>query len=353
MRAEAVVGCLLGTAVGDALGLPLESLSRRRGLRLFPHTERYQFLFGRGMFSDDTEHACMTAQALLVSGGNPARFLRSLSWRLRFWLLSLPLGTGRATLRSCVKLWLGFSPKNSGVWSAGNGPAMRAPILGICYGHDPSKLAELVLASTRLTHIDPKAYAGALAIAGAAHFSARSPAEPIPFAEYFGWLRSHLAETPSDLLDLIERARTSADAGESTEQFAEALGLQRGVSGYINHTVPVVLHAWMRHPDDFRSAVQAMIRCGGDTDSTAALAGAIVGARVGKDGIPPEWLSGLCEWPRSVRWIERLGKTLAEALAAGEARRPVPLSVFGLLARSLFFDFVVMSHVVRRMFPPY
>src|SRR6185436_14806633 len=114
---------LLGCAVGDSIGLPREGLSPRRAQRLFgsgPLTHR--LVFGRGMISDDTEHACMTMQALLASNGDVDRFRRSLAWRLRGWLVTLPAGIGWATLRSIVKLWLGFS---GGVSSAGNGPAMR------------------------------------------------------------------------------------------------------------------------------------------------------------------------------------------------------------------------------------
>src|SRR5690242_17947246 len=48
---RALTGCLTGTAVGDALGLPTEGLSPRRARRLFPDVDRYHFLFGRGMFS--------------------------------------------------------------------------------------------------------------------------------------------------------------------------------------------------------------------------------------------------------------------------------------------------------------
>src|SRR5262245_22062479 len=106
LNPEAVVGCLLGTAVGDAVGLCAEGLSRRRLRRLYPDLDGPRFLFGRGMISDDTEHACMTAQALIVSGGDPERFLRSLGWRLRGWFLALPAGVGRATAGACVKLLL-------------------------------------------------------------------------------------------------------------------------------------------------------------------------------------------------------------------------------------------------------
>src|SRR5262245_58283967 len=171
---DAIVGCMLGMAVGDALGLPCENLSARRLLRLFPHLDRYQFFFHRGMFSDDTEHACLTAQALLVSGGDLVKFRRDLAKRLRWWAAGLPAGTGRATARACAKLWLGWSPERSGVWSAGNGPAMRAPILGVCLGSDRERLKEFVRASTRMTHTDPKAECGALAVAWAAHRAADS-----------------------------------------------------------------------------------------------------------------------------------------------------------------------------------
>ena len=59
---RAVTGCLLGTAVGDALGLACEGLSKARQRRLYPDLAGYHFLFGRGMTSDDTEHTCMLAR---------------------------------------------------------------------------------------------------------------------------------------------------------------------------------------------------------------------------------------------------------------------------------------------------
>ena len=61
---DAVLGALLGCAVGDAIGLPYEGLSKRRGIRLLGAPDRHRFLFGRGMVSDDTEHTCMVAMAL-------------------------------------------------------------------------------------------------------------------------------------------------------------------------------------------------------------------------------------------------------------------------------------------------
>jgi hypothetical protein len=156
-----------------------------------------------------------------------------------------------------------------------------------------------------------------------------------------------------ELCDLIHRAAESVAANQPTEMFADELGLARGVTGYMLHTVPVVLHAWLCFPDDFRATVQAVLRCGGDADTTAALAGALAGARLGSAGIPPEWRRGLCEWPRDLRWMSRLGRELAKSIAEGKPGRGVPLSILGIVSRNFLFDLTVLIHVFRRLLPPY
>src|SRR5947208_17098322 len=110
--ARSLTGCLTGTAVGDALGLPHEGLSPRRTRRLFPDVDRYHFLFGRGMFSDDAEHACMAAQSVLAGGIDGVAFRRQLACRLRWWHVSAALGIGQATLLSWLKLCVMFSPNS-------------------------------------------------------------------------------------------------------------------------------------------------------------------------------------------------------------------------------------------------
>jgi ADP-ribosylglycohydrolase len=350
MQPSAIVGAILGTAVGDALGLPYENLSRRRVGR-WGTPDRYHFLFGRGMTSDDTEHTCMVAQSLIVSAGRPELFARDFARRLRWWLLGMPAGIGRATLRACVKLWLGFGPQSSGVFSAGNAPAMRAAILGAAV-EDPQALRVLVRVCTRLTHTDPRAEHGALVVALAAML-ARSQ-EDIRGNFLLEGLRSWIPEeSAAKLLALLGNAVRSVEAGETTEDFAASQGWGRKVTGFVNQTVPVAVHAWLRHPRDYRAAVTAVIRCGGDTDTAAAIVGGIVGAAVGKEGIPPEWLTRLAEWPRTVAWMERLGGRLTEVLRSGQPGEALPVSVAGLFARNVFFLVVVLVHVFRRWLPPY
>ena len=359
-REESIVGCLLGTAVGDALGLACEGLSKQRQAKMFPDIARYHFVFGKGMVSDDTEHTCMVAQALLVAAGDREIFIRSLAWRFRWWLLGLPAGIGFATLRAILKLWLGFPGTRSGVFSAGNGPAMRSALLGVCYGEHAEQLCAFVHAATRMTHTDPKAELGALAVALAAHMAGTHAGKSISAHEYCRRFEQLLKEShPSlekeciEFFRLIEGVCKSIAKGESTERFAETLGLHHGVSGYINHTLPVVLHAWVSHQHDFRDAVLSVIHCGGDTDTTAAIVGAITGAGVGKEGIPQDWLDNLWEWPRSTNWLERLGTHLEHGLQTKRKQKALRLPLAGILARNLVFLLLVLSHGLRRAFPPY
>jgi ADP-ribosylglycohydrolase len=342
--AEAAAGSLLGTAVGDATGLPCEGLSRRRQQRMFRSLEGYSLLPGRGMVSDDTDHACIVAQALAASGGDARKFSSSLAWRLRFWFLGLPAGIGFATLRAILKLWLFIPPRYAGVFSAGNGPAMRSALLGVAFADDEKSMIEHVLACTRITHTDPKAAYGALAVAVAARVAMRG-------GNYLEELKRVLGPEGDEMLQLARKAVEAKT--QSTEAFAAGIGCEKGVSGYMYHSVPVALHAWLAHPRDLEAAVGAAIRCGGDTDTVAAITGSIVGAGVGRAGIAPARLEKLWDWPRGVAWMDRAARNAIAAVAAKERR--APLFVFGplILLKNLFFIVVVLLHGFRRLAPPY
>ena len=301
------------------------------------------------MGSDDTEHTCMVAQALIRSGGDVALFKKDFSKRLRYWLLRLPAGIGWGTLRAILKLWFGFS---RGVFSAGNGPAMRSAILGVCYGNDIPRLKQFVKASTELTHTDPKAYWGALSVALAAFFASQEKmGSP---EEYLEHLKEVLAdENAQDYILLIQQVVQSITQHQSIVEFAQQLGLEKGVSGYIFHTVPMVIRVWLNFPDSYHEALIHMIRLGGDTDTTAAILGAIIGARVGKEGIPDLWLKQLRDWPCNKKWIESLGNQLTQTVFTGEAQIPQSLSFVKLILRNFFFMAIVLLYGFRRLLPPY
>jgi ADP-ribosylglycohydrolase len=351
-KTDQVVGSLLGAAVGDALGLPYEGLSARRARSMLGAPVRYRLLFARGMVSDDTEHACMTAQALLVAGDDVGKFRISLAWRLRWWFLGLPAGIGFATLRSILRLWVGVPSTRNGVFSAGNGPAMRAGILGSAIG-DTEKLKPFVIASTRLTHSDPKAEFGACAVALAAQMASSSSSRQVDGAEYHACLVSFLPPDAHELLRLIESAVVSVESRQSTPAYARQIGLERGVTGNMYHTVPVAIHAWLAHQLHFEGAVVSAIECGGDTDTVASIVGAIAGAACGKDGIPEPWRKNLVEWPRSATLIETLGARLGASVDAGRAGDEVALFIPAVVLRNVVFLVVVLFHGFRRLLPPY
>ncbi len=349
-KENSIIGCLLGTAVGDALGLPMEGLSKRRQRKMFPNIDGYHFVFGKGMVSDDTEHTCMVAQAIIASGGNEKCFARDLAWRMKIWMLGLPAGVGFATLRAILKLWVGFSPENSGVFSAGNGPAMRSSIIGVCYGNHRDKLKNLVKISTRITHTDPKAEYGALAVALAAHMASEYKEDPYVYLQE---LENILDPGADEFITLIKKAVDSATAGQSTETFASDLGLGNGISGYIYHTVPVVLHAWFRHPEDYMSGIREAILCGGDTDTVAAILGGIVGATVGRGGIPNDMIKNLWGWPITPQWMESLGTALVNVISEDKSIGVPGYNYLSSLLRNLYFLTIVLCHGFRRIFPPY
>jgi ADP-ribosylglycohydrolase len=311
MDDERLTAVLLGTAVGDALGLPFEGMSRRRVRRFL---SRYPlgrgFRLARSAVSDDTDHACLVARALLSSRGEPESFARELGRGLRWWLLSLPAGIGWATLRGIVRLWLGYAPAKSGVRSAGNGPAMRAAPIGVLFSEDEPRLRALVRASTLLTHSDPRAFDGALAVALTAGAASRGrdhgPSPRVVLEQVAARLDD------GEMADLVRRAAAHWPAG--AEIFADELGLADGVSGFVNHTVPLALLCWARHPRNAEAALGEVIALGGDTDTTAAIVGALCAASAGKSCLPAAWLPEAEAWPRSVSWLRVFSLLMRRAL---------------------------------------
>ena len=350
MELEAhILGCIFGTAVGDAIGLPREGLSRQRAAKMFGNPPlRHALIAGRGLCSDDTEHTVMVAQALIASGAEPEAFQRDLARRFRGWFLRLPAGVGLGTLRACLKLWLGFGPTRSGVRSAGNGPAMRAALLGVV-ARDDEHLAQLVAAGTRLTHTDPRALQGAHLIAAAARLATTH--EQLAPAEVYATLRP--LATDDGLRDGLDQGSAAISENLPATDLANRMGLNRGVGGFVNHTVPVALYCWLKHRGSLRDAVEAAVCLGGDTDTVAAIVGALAGAELGPDAIPGEWIDGLAEWPATPHWLGELAASLAVHGAHASSDAPPNVGAARLFLRNVIFLPIVLFHGFRRLLPPY
>jgi ADP-ribosyl-[dinitrogen reductase] hydrolase len=362
-KQRSIIGCLLGTAVGDALGLPYKKLSRNRIYQAYTPIKGHALILKKGMISDDTERTCMVVQSLLVSGGDNTKFAHYLAWQLRFWLLGLPTGINLSTLKAAFKLLMGYTPQTSGVNSAGNSAIMGSAIIGVCYGYNPSKLLELVNTATIITHNHPKAELGAIAVAVAAYLASRQPV--VKPQEYYQTLKQYLSnlsnsttkslsiETTAFLI-LIEQVCISVDQHESGVTFASKLANNNhGISDYVYDTVAVVIQVWLRNQDNYSYGVREIIYLGGDTNTTAAILGGIIGASVGVAGIPTKWLDDIIDFPRSINWIESLGERLAQSVTDGISQPPLSLAIYAIPFRNFLFLIVILFHGFYRLLPPY
>lgn len=346
-RQSHILGCILGTAVGDAIGLPREGLSARRAERMFGASPlSHRFLLGRGMCSDDTEHTVMLGLALLASEGEPQRFAVEFARRLRWWFARIPAGIGLGTAQACLRLWLGVRPDRSGVKSAGNGSAMRSAILGLI-ARDEQHVKQLVQASTAVTHTDPRAHEGAIVVANLSRWVCVEERERAPLDDV-------LTEGVQDgqLRNNLLLAMQAAQEGVTPQEFAKQLGQPKGISGFVNHTVPAAVYCWLAHRGSFRDAVEAAVGLGGDSDTVAAITGALTGTELGAFAIPEDWLDNLREWPCSVQWMTRLAEALAQQQAGGSPASPRYSGALAL-SRNVLFTSVVLLHGFRRLLPPY
>jgi ADP-ribosylglycohydrolase len=300
------------------------------------------------MVSDDTEHTFMVGQSLLEAPDDALAFQQRLARRLRWWLVGLPAAVGFATLRSILKLWVGFSSTRSGVMSAGNGPAMRSAILGVYFADAPVCRHQFVCASTEITHRDVRAAIAAQAVAEVGAWMAKQEED----IEALWKSLTDLSELPT-WRGLIAQLREALAKHSRVRHFARELGADGGVSGYALQSVPVAIYAALLHRDDFERALTEAIACGGDTDTVAAVVGALVGARLGTQRIPEVWRRGIAEWPRSLAVAGRIAERLDQQTSARSPLGPVRYFWPAIPLRNLLFLWVVLAHGLRRLLPPY
>lgn len=341
-RRQKYAGILWGTAVGDSLGLPAEGISRKKLKQQGWHNNwKQRLILGHGMLSDDTEHTLMVVECLTAHSGDVDAFQRALAKKMRWWLLALPSGVGLATARALLKLLVGFPPSRSGVFSAGNGPAMRSAIIGAYFSETPEQIEPYVRAATELTHTDPKALVGALAIAYCA-------ATPNDTSNCWQELNALAEIEPTDWPQILHTLQTALAKNLSISDFLKHLQISNGVTGYMYHTVPVVLFAWFKWYDStemFKTTMVEVLNCGGDTDTTGAIIGALAGAKEGTNHIPDEWVSKIADWPRGASLINKHIASLANNTPACP-----PRWIF-CITRNLIFLFIVLFHGLRRLFP--
>jgi len=352
-RRKSIEGLLFGIAVGDALGLAYEGLSRRQILRrLRRRPPRYALLPNRGFGSDEIQMAGMTGQAILRSVCKSENFLDSLAWSFRWWFIGLPFGIGLGTAKACLKLWLGFNPENSGSRSAGNGPAVRALVIGsTLIGTDvESRIERWCQLSSMLTHKAPQATAGSILLGQAA---AIAIIEKFDAPQRVDILDQLIELSRSDeITNLLKKIRPWLETHQSPARVAKKLGWKKGISGYMPHSLTMAIYCWLRYHDDFAKAVYSAVRLGGDTDSVAAITGGLVGLSAQVDSIPDHLIAQYRDWPADLAWHEQLASRLTEWPHGEEDILSAPAEPFfwpGQILRNVLLIPIVIGHVIIRL----
>jgi ADP-ribosyl-[dinitrogen reductase] hydrolase len=280
---DRVVGGCLGLALGDALGAPFEFLRGRNVPDPLPAFERPWLDRPPGSTTDDTALARNLMRSLAERGGlDPTDLVE----RHLTWFRSDPpdVGTliGRVLRRAdrgedaatvARETWEQRGPEVS----AGNGSVMYCAPLGLAYANRPSVLFELAPALSALTHYDGRCATAVLAVTLAVAGLARG--EPVESAA------TGALTTVEDL-----------EGGEELEFLVEAAGSARAIDGpdqgFCLFTAGVAFQALVRG-GSFEAELRRVVSLGGDTDTNAAVAGALIGARDGILGLPPAWLDRL------------------------------------------------------------
>jgi ADP-ribosylglycohydrolase len=213
------------------------------------------------------------------------------------------VGGGSGTIGAGKRLAAGIPWDSAGTPPpyAGNGSAMRVAPLGVLLADDPPALRRAAVEQGRVTHRDPRCAAGAVAIAGAAALAARSatldPTEIL--AELTPWVEAEDAEMGRAVGGVGEWLTLTPQAAAAR---LHASGLDphhtrewRGISAFVVPSVAWSLYAFLRAPDDYWMVVRTAIAVGGDTDTMAAMAGALAGARLGSAMLPPPLLERLTD----------------------------------------------------------
>ena len=311
-RRDAVRGCLLGGAVGDALGAPVEFMSKTDIQRKYEKdgVRGYvEFADGTGAVTDDTQMTLFTAEGLLraevrgnekgichgpsVVKGAYLRWLRTQGGVLpedtpdfvpnSGWLVGeKALWHDRAPGRTCITAleaghWDDLAARND---SKGCGTVMRTAPVGLMF--DPEQAYKSGCEVSAITHGHPTGITagGAFAMLIAELLAGKSLDEALDVVlEHLG-----REENASETAAALHKARAAKNISELGEGWVAEEALSIGVYCALKHT-------W-----DFRSGVLEAVNITGDSDSTGAITGNILGVINGESTIPSEWLANLREY---------------------------------------------------------
>jgi poly(ADP-ribose) glycohydrolase ARH3 len=309
---ERFAGCLVGSALGDAIGELAFAIPERRALE-----NRVQdALILR--YTDDTAMSIGLAESLAHNGGLDSRHLGD-TFRRNYnrepWrgYASGPPTVFALVADGDLSYEQAAASLFEGSGSYGNGAAMRIAPVGLFY-HGGPELYERCRQASAVTHAHPVGIDGAAVLARAVALALEGePRRPLAVAGFLDDLLS-LART-GEIRARVEVLARLLEKKAGPAEAADALG--RGVA--VQDSLPFALYAFLSRPDSFEDCLLCAILNGGDRDTLGAMACAVSGARVGLAGIPERWRLKL----ENHRRIEGLAEQLWEAGGAdGGFSRP-------------------------------
>jgi poly(ADP-ribose) glycohydrolase ARH3 len=293
-------GCLLGLAVGDALGAPFEGLSAEAICRDFGSVQKILDLDTDPItYTDDTQMAIAVVECLLQANCADADCLaecfRSNYEQTRGY------GAGIRRILDAMTAGRDWKPLVQSLFpggSFGNGAAMRVAPVGLYFHDDPAKVRAEAARSASVTHLHPLGIDGAVIVATAISILLRGEFDPhVFYSELIG-----AASTEEFQWQLRTARKLGADDMIS---FGSSLPAHRSVTTAIT--------CFTIYPDSYPRTICRAIAMGEDTDTLAAIAGALSGAYLGVDAIPARWLSRLENGAKGRDYIDQIARSLHAA----------------------------------------
>ena len=292
-------GSLLGTAAGDAVGAGFEG-RRAVDSEVIEAAAAARELLA---YTDDTHMMIGVAESLVQREGFDGEHMAHIFIRNYEYEPWRGYGPGPPYVFRMIRAsepWDKASEKLYRGGSYGNGSAMRIAPVGVFYHDDLAMLREVARRSSQITHSHElgkegaalQAYAVALAVS-------LDPAEAFDS----GGFLARLGEFVQNELYREKLAKIGMLLGE-TDKSRVVVGLGNGVEAF--NSVPTAIYSFLSHHHSFKEAILFAVSLGGDTDTIAAMTGAIAGAYLGVDSIPSEWRSRL----ENREYIEELADVL-------------------------------------------
>jgi poly(ADP-ribose) glycohydrolase ARH3 len=292
-------GCLFGLAVGDALGGKFEAQSADSVRARFPSSDHLiAYPQEEIWYTDDTQMAIGISEALIERGEIVEEVLCRAF--VANYLPSRGYGRGaRAVLEAMEegRNYRQVAEKHFPGGSYGNGAAMRVAPVGLLFRDDHQRLWAQARLSALPTHLHPLGIEGAQLLALAVALC--SSTNHLDRATFF-----------AELLAACESAeyRAKIEQAAHVQTPGELAALGNRIEAL--HSVPTAIASFALTPDSFESTVSNVIFLGGDTDTLAAMAGALSGAYVGVGRLPKRLVALLENSPKGRTYLPQLAARL-------------------------------------------